>query len=248
MTAQEWKQYFEERIPAALSMDWDNDGAMLLPDPDREIERVLIALDVTPEVIVRAIEGGFDLILTHHPYIFRPLRRIESKGMVSLLRAGIAVFSYHTRLDALIGGVNDALAARLGLSDITSFGEGDMGRIGMLDCAYAPREFAAYLRERLGASRISAVIGTKPIRRVALLGGAGKDFIPDAISAYADAFVTGEAGYNALTDLAGGEMSVYLAGHYHTEQPVCTALADMIGAESPNTRVEVMDSLVIEEL
>ena len=148
----------EQRIPRALSCDWDNDGLMCCPDPTAQVKRVLVALDVTGDTVRTAAEGGYDLIVSHHPMIFRPLRALEpgnhvAKRAIELARAGISVMSFHTRLDAVAGGVNDTLAGLLGLQDVTPFGEG-IGRVGTLDNALTLCKFAEKVRSVTGAPAV----------------------------------------------------------------------------------------------
>ena len=99
-----------ERIPRSLSYEWDNDGLMCCPDGEREVRRVLVALDATADVCDKAILEGYDVILTHHPFIFKGLRAIDDASAISakaiaLIKEGVSVMSFHTRLDALEGGV-----------------------------------------------------------------------------------------------------------------------------------------------
>lgn len=235
----ELERVLEARIGAVPYFDWDNDGRMLLPDPEREVKRVLVALDATAAVMDRAIAIGADLILTHHPLIFQPLRRIDDLRLLRLVKEGIAVYSYHTRLDAVQGGVNDCLAEALGLLDPYPFGEDGMGRVGDLPEETSVCVFAERIKDCLGSPSITVLDSGNTILRVAVLGGAGKDHISAAAESGADAFVTGEAGYNALLDAEGGEMSIFCAGHYHTEQPVCKRLAAWVSEAVPGSEVEV---------
>ena len=122
MTVKEMYARFSERIPEHLSEEWDNDGLMCCPDATTEVCRVLITLDVTEEVVDYAIESAFDLIISHHPLIFKPLSSVNesdhiSRKVIKLLNSGISVFSFHTRADKVTGGVNDKLAELLGLEN-----------------------------------------------------------------------------------------------------------------------------------
>ncbi len=246
MTQSALHLYLETMIPASLSCPWDNDGAMLLPQPDKEVKSVLVALDCTEQVATYAIEKRFDVILTHHPLIFKPLSGITDPLLTSLIRAGIAVFSYHTRLDARAGGVNDCLADLFDLQDRAFFGEDNMGRIGSLPSPMTPEAFGAFVKERLNAPTVTAYLAKALISRVAVLGGSGKDFLDDAVLAGADAFVTGEVSYNALLDATRNGISLYVCGHYHTEQPVCTYLASL--ASDFGAKTEIIPSYPFIEL
>ena len=184
MTVRELFGILNERIPRVLSCDWDNDGLMCCPDGEREVKRVLIALDATGAVCDAAIEGGYDLIVTHHPFIFKGLRAVEDgNGLalkaMKLIKANISLMSFHTRLDCVAGGVNDALASALGLERVENF-EGDgspMGRVGELAEPMPLYSFAALVKEALGAPFVSFSDAGREVKRVAVLGGSGKDFL-----------------------------------------------------------------------
>ena len=233
MNTEELYSALSDRIPAALSCQWDNDGLMCLSDPEREIKKVLLTLDITPEAVGMAVSGGFDLIVSHHPIIFRPLKSLGDRRLVTLVKNGISAFSFHTRLDAVKGGVNDALCAVLGLTDIGTFGEG-LGRTGDAGGDIPCREFAAMVKERLGAPYIDAVLPNRYCRKIAVLGGDGKDEYEAALESGCDTYLTGSMSYNAMTDAAHGKINVIAAGHYFTEQPVLSALEGMIKEAAPD--------------
>ena len=139
MTVGELYAELENRVPRALSCDWDNDGLMCCPDADAPVRRVLVVLDITAAMVEKAIAEGYDLIVSHHPLIFSPLRAMDpgdpvAKKVIRLLRAGVSAMRFHTRLDAVEGGVNDVLAEALGLLDVEAFGPENerIGRIGTL--------------------------------------------------------------------------------------------------------------------
>ena len=139
MTVRELYMALDKMIPASLSCEWDNDGLMCCPDSSREASRVLIALDPTIETVKQAIEGKYDAIITHHPLIFKGIKAIDDANMqtlklMCLLEADIAVMSFHTRLDALEGGVNDSFASLLGLSAVEPLEHGGE-KIGRIDAA-----------------------------------------------------------------------------------------------------------------
>ena len=143
MTVKELYEILSARIPESLSEEWDNDGLMCAPDGTREVSRVLLALDVTEELVDYAIEQGFDLIVSHHPLIFKPVSAINEQNhvarkLIKLIENEIAVFSFHTRADKVKGGVNDRLAELLGIECARPFGEGELGRIGVVEALFSP--------------------------------------------------------------------------------------------------------------
>lgn len=238
-------QLYEElecRYPRTLSCAWDNDGLMVCPSPEKEVRRVMLALDATNAAIRAAADAGCDLLLTHHPLLFRPLKAVtplslSGERVISAWNSGVAVISLHTRLDAGDGGVNDALAAALFLPVVSKFGCDDapeLGRIAELPVPYAAADFAEHVRKQLGCPSVF-LTGDRPVRRIALVGGDGKDFIHAAIAAGADTLITGAAGYNAALDAAEEGLNLIEAGHYFTEAPVLARLAtlcrEIAGAE-----------------
>lgn len=237
MTVTGLYNFFNSRIPSELSEDWDNDGAMLISS-DKEVRRILICLDVTPEAAKEAVDGGYDLILTHHPMIFKPIKGITNPKFLSLIKADVSVFSFHTRLDTLEGGVNDALASLLGLEGIEPFEE--MGRVGELKEEMSVEGFASFVKNTLGCDRLNYVKGNTKVRRVSLLGGGGKDFWP-AASRCSDAYITGEMSYNTLLDAHEEGFTVVEAGHYFTEFPVCKALEALVKEADRNIETKIFD-------
>lgn len=239
MTVREFYRELSARIPESLSCQWDNDGLMLCSDGEREVRRVLITLDATSEAVEAAIEGGYDCIVSHHPFIFKGLKAIDEENggvdakAVALIKSGISVMSFHTRLDAVEGGVNDTLCALLGVTDTQPiYEEGiPLGRIGRLERPLMATELARTIKQRLRAPFVllSGKDGV-PIERVAVLGGSGKDMIESAREAGAQAFISGRLDYHPLTDEGDKVhgMALIEAGHYFTEQPVCMALCHMI--------------------
>lgn len=235
MNVRELYDYMSDIIPPSLSCGWDNDGLMCCPDPDREVRRVLVALDVTDDVVDEAIHGGFDLIVSHHPLIFKPIKTLADDSgtggrLINLVRAGVSVMSFHTRLDAVDGGVSDVLAELLGLDSVLPFGaEGEMaGRIGRLRHALPLDEFARQVKTALGAPFVLISGCGRMVSRVAVLGGSGDDFIIAAKAAGADTFVSGRLGYHEMTDAADIGMNLIEAGHFYTEDPVCDRLVELI--------------------
>lgn len=250
MNIRQLYEYLDRRIPRSLSCEWDNDGLMCCPDPDRQVRRVLIALDVTGEVADAAVDGEFDAVLSHHPLIFDPLRSLtpdDGTGakLINLVRSGIGVMSFHTRLDALDGGVNDLLAEALGLSDVEPFCDDEgcaMGRLGLLSRPLDPYEFGKNVKEALGAPGVLVAACGRRCSRVAVLGGEGKDFILPARRAGADTLVSGRLGYHRMMEAEELGINLIEAGHFFTEDPICDRLAEMVAAADPTIETEYMKS------
>ncbi|MBE6569312.1 MAG: Nif3-like dinuclear metal center hexameric protein [Ruminococcaceae bacterium] len=229
--------FLEEKYPRELSCSWDNDGMMLCPDPEAETGRILICLDATEYTLNYAVAKGYKTVVTHHPMLFRGPKSITpgnagGRRILKSLSAGITVLSYHTRLDAAEGGVNDTLCRRLGYTASASFGDAEaptLGRIFELPFAIPASMMASQICEKLGCPSVRLNgDGGKMVQRIAVCGGDGKDFIFPATAAGADLFLTGDAGYNMALDAAEEGLVTVEAGHYHTEAPVCHELAEVI--------------------
>lgn len=230
--------------PKTLSCAWDTDGLQLLCDPERELRRVLVALDAGYSEASCAAEGGFDLLLTHHPMIFGGTKELTPSSVpgnrvLTLMRAGVSTASYHTRLDAGDGGVNDTLASVLGFDVSEKFGGDEMpcgGRIVNVE-NIGITELAKLVKTRLNATQVKLTgSAAATVRRIAIVGGAGKDFIMPALRAGCDAVITGEASYSSALDFAEYGIAIIEAGHYYTEFPVTARLAELVrsiaGAEA----------------
>ena len=252
MTVKELYGFFEARIPSSLSEEWDNDGLMCSPDTSKEVSRVLVTLDVTEEIVDYAIESGFDLIVSHHPLIFKPISSLTADGsaarkLIKLLGAEISVFSFHTRADKVEGGVNDCLCDLLDIFDPKPFGEGSLGRIGCVE-QQSFEDFTYRVKQQTGADVVKYSDGLNPVSIVAVVGGDGKDFVRDAIEAGADTVLSGRISYNLMEEAAELGINMIEAGHYFTEQPVTEFFRKILLDSAPDLYVEVASSNTIKFL
>lgn len=235
----------EHIAPKHLAEDWDNPG-LLVGSPNQEIRKIMVCLDVSDAVVERAIGEGADMIVAHHPLIFRGIKKIRTDlplghRLQQLLKHNIAVAAVHTNLDIAEGGVNDVLAQAIGLSRLSAFvitnqdAQGtvaSMGRIGSLSVPMSLQEFAVQVRDALPAEHIRVVdAGKRPVRKVALCSGSGAEFIGKAAFMGADVYVTGDVKYHEAQQAVELGMHVIDAGHFGTEFPVVKVLAGRLYAE-----------------
>jgi dinuclear metal center YbgI/SA1388 family protein len=226
---------------------------MCCPDATTEVCRVLITLDVTEEVVDYAIESAFDLIISHHPLIFKPLSSVNesdhiSRKVIKLLNSGISVFSFHTRADKVTGGVNDKLAELLGLENVRPFGEGYLGRIGTIEGECELQDFAYRVKQLTGSDMIRYSDGYNEVFTVALVGGDGKDYVRQALLAGADTYISGRIGYNVMEEAPEMGINLIEAGHYFTEQPVTEFFKEILFDFDPSVYAEIALSNVIKIL
>lgn len=235
-------------------MDFDNAG-FLVGRGDRQVKRLLISLDITEAVVEEVGNMGAELIVSHHPVIFHPAKSITDKDplgrtLLALIEGGIAAICAHTNLDAAVGGVNDALATRLGLSDtvvLEPSGTDRLGRpigIGRAGKA-APggptsaADYADFVKEALGANGVRYVDAGRPVQRVAVGGGACGDMGHLALALGCDTFVTSDVKYNQFLDAKDMGLNLIDAGHYPTENVICPILADALRAAFPEVEVAI---------
>ena len=250
MTVREIYEMLSDRIPEDLREEWDNDGIMCCADDLASVNRVLVTLDVTEEIVDYAIDNGFDLILSHHPLVFKPIKSIDpenhvSRKLIKLIKAGVSVVSLHTRADKVRGGVNDCLARMLGLLDVEVFGDDCLGRIGHLERETSLEEFAARVKSALGIEKVMVSDAYNPVYSVALVGGDGKGYIGEAIENGADTYLSGRIGYNTMEEAAEMGINLIEAGHYATEFPVTKFFSNLLLKIDPKLTVEIVGSYVL---
>ena len=243
-------QFVESLAPRYMKCDWDNVG-LLCGRKDREVKKILVALDPFRSVIEEAIEIGADCIVTHHPLIFRnPLMAVNEdteagRCVLTLMEHGIAAINAHTNYDLAPDGVNDVLARTLGLADIEVInpeGTDAEGRsYGLLRCGtigeIALKAFLVGVKEHLDCQGLRYVDAGKPVRKVAVGGGSCADEMHDALAAGCDTFVTADVKYNQFRTAYELGLNLIDAGHFHTENPAMPVLADKLQAEFPAVEV-----------
>lgn len=235
VTVQEILQELKAFAPPELACSWDNVG--LLVDAGRPVDKVLTALDITAGVVEEAARAGCQLIVSHHPVIFDPMKRITAEDIPALLlQNGISGICMHTNLDAAPGGVNDTLADLLGIArgGRRNFAE-NCGRIG----AVAPTTTAALARfcaETLH-SGVKYVDSGKPVTCLAEVSGAGGSYLQQAIEEGADCLVTGEAAHHIGLLARQKGVGLVVAGHWGTEHGIADVLAARLHTAFPQLEV-----------
>lgn len=225
--------------PFDSQLPFDNSG-LLVGDGSAQVTRALLCLDITEAVIQEAAALNANLVISHHPVIFEPLRTLSGREPAYLLaRNGIAALCCHTNLDlSPVCGVNVALASRLGLRNVRVedvFGEGSVLFSGELAEPLNPEDFARLVRSRLNAGAVRLVPGEGTVKKVFLSSGAGGGEVRHAACRGADAFVTGELKHHEAIEAAGLGMTCVAAGHYETEIVFREFLAAYLKKRFPDT-------------
>ena len=243
-TVKEVEARLYDWAPHELAESWDNVG-LLVGSGAREVRRILVALDITEDVVREASALGADLIVAHHPVMNCTWHKVQNvlddnaqgRILTALLKNDIAAICMHTNLDAAEGGVNDQLAEKLGLFDTIPLNDEKIGRVGTLSCEKGLEEFLAFVVESLGCNALRYRDGEKRVHRVAVGGGACGDYIPQAIALGCDTFVTSDLSYHDFLDTQG--LNLIDAGHFPTENVICSAIKAYLDRSFPETETVI---------
>ena len=240
-------QFVESIAPPYMKESWDNVG-LNCGHMDRPVKKILVALDPFTHVCQEAKEIGADLLVTHHALIWKPGfitdLNTQGKNTLFLIENGIAHINAHTNLDQAPGGVNDVLAAKLGLRNVQIVNPKD--GIGLMRCgevdAQPLESFLAAVKEQLGCEGLRYVNSGKPVKKVAVGGGSCAGGMMEVLSAGCDTFVTADIKYNQFWDAADLGLNLIDAGHFYTENPVVSVLAGKIAAAFPEIEVKISET------
>ena len=250
-TVSEILAFLDSKAPLSTKMEWDNVG-LLAGFAGQEVKRILIALDITDEVVSEAAAIGAELIVSHHPLFF-DLKSVTDKDgtgrkIVNLIKNGISAICLHTNLDAASGGVNDTMAALLGLSNVrllSEEGKGPdgsaygIGRYGELPEPVSMDSFLQLVKSKLVCNGLRYHDSGKPVRRVAVLGGSGGGDMKHAIEKGCDTFVTADIRYNTFLDAKEEGLNLIDADHFCTENVVCPRLKQWLGEAFTGIEVDI---------
>ena len=242
-------QFLNQFAPTRLAEEWDNVG-LLVGDPKLEVQRIMTCLTVTPESASEAISQQANLIISHHPLPFRPIKRITTDTVASkliwdLIRAGVSIYSPHTGFDSAATGINQSLSQRLGLNDpvplkpiLDDPQQLGSGRIGRLSTSKSLSEFIDQCKADFDLKTLQAVgDGKQPVNKVAVACGSGGSFLSAAIRAGCDTFVTGEATFHTALEAKANGLAMVLLGHHSSERFAVDSLASTLAEEFSDTTV-----------
>ena len=233
ITVKEILEFTESFAPLATAADFDNCG-LLVGSSEQEVTKAVVAIDITPQVVKEAIEKNAQLIISHHPVIFNPLKKLSTDTVPYMLaQSGITALCLHTKLDiAQEDGVNSCLAKALGLSDIRIYPD-EFVCIGKLSESLSTEEFAQLVKDRLHADCVCFTKGDKPIKTVGMCSGAGGDMYYSAVALGADAFLTGEAKHHEYLEAEATGVPMVVAGHFFTEDIAMPTLTNKLADRFP---------------
>ena len=248
VTVQTVYDFLKTLAPESMAYEWDHVG-LLCGRSDRPVEKILVALDPFPAVCREAKELGCQLLVTHHPILWKLENvndtTITGRDMLYLIENGISAVNAHTNLDCAPDGVNDCLAVRLGLEQvevIDPMGTDSEGRAygllrGGVISATEPTDFVQTVKTALGCEGVRFVAGNRPVTKVAVGGGSCGDSLYRIHALGYDALVTADCKYNLFADAAELGITLIDAGHFETENPVCSVLAEKLQAAFPDLEI-----------
>ena len=235
--------FLDQFAPSELAESWDNVG-LLLGDRNNAVSSVMTCLTLTPNVAQEAVDKNADLIVSHHPILFRAVQQItadnsEGAMLLKLVQSKIAVFSPHTRYDSATEGINRQLAGSLGLNNVSVLRPLDdvdrstgAGRYGDLAVELSLGEFNEQVKQALGITNLQYVGDmSSKVRRVGIACGAAAEFLRDAKNVGCDVLLTGEARFHACLEAEQLGMCMVLPGHYATERPAMENLVTILGQQ-----------------
>lgn len=247
MNIAQFVEKYEAFCPKELAEAGDPVG-LQIGSLDKEVHKVLVSLDIREQTVREALENQVDLIFAKHPVIFQPLANLtdlnsQEKIVLELAKAGTAVYTSHTNIDIVDGGMNDWFAEAFGLTELEPLTELGVGRIGNFVEAQPLKTVVEKARQIFGQERLRLVTYdhslTKEIKRVAICGGSGGKFWPEALAKGADLYITADIYYHTGHDICSTPMTVIDPGHY-MEHLFVPKVAEMLHKFAPN--VEVLES------
>ena len=250
-TAKEIIEAIEEFAPLSNQEGWDNSG-LQVGDPEILVDSALVGLDPTYELICEARDKGIKLVITHHPLIFKGIKRITGddptgRCIIEAIRNGIVIYSTHTASDKVLEGVSGAAAKMLGLQDVSVLEcdkdpEVGLGVVGNLPYPMKDEEFIKYVKQCLDVKnvRTSRPVGKK-ISRVAFCGGSGGSLIGSAIQAGADAYISGDIKYHDF--FTGDALLIVDPGHFETEAQIMKVFVEVVKKKFPNFAVLIGEQI-----
>ena len=250
-TCREICNQIDEYAPARLALEGDPIG-LHTGSYDQKVSRLFMALELTPDVAREAADFNPQMIIVHHTPLFKPLKQLRDEGghnqiILELIRRQISLYTAHTNLDCVRGGVNDVLAERLGLTEITilqarsqSDPDAGLGRVGVLSEPATLAEYAEFVKKALGARKVR-YCGSKDrqVNKVAVCGGAGAFLMNEAASCGADAYITADVEHHEGIQAMELGLALIDGGHFATENPVISVLAAWLGDRMPELTIGV---------
>lgn len=242
MTVWDVYEFIDEISPFSLQSSWDNSG-LCVGSMGREASRIMVALDCTVEVAREAVQNGCGLIVTHHPVIFRGIKKLDLESVVGVLAsAGCSVISVHTNFDSAV--MNDILCEKLGLEKVSTLALEEGAPFGCVcECEEMTASgLAQKIKSSLGCGALRYNDTGAAIKRVAVCSGSGGSFLSQVIENGCEAFITGDVKHDVFIDANNAGLTVFDAGHFHTENIFCKYMKDRLSQKFKQAEISVAKS------
>jgi len=234
-----------DKIAPFKNQDKSDNAGLLVGNCNAEVKKILVCLDVTNKVVAEAVEKGIDLIIAHHPLIYRPVSKILSGDPLhALVRSNISLIAAHTNLDVAVGGIADLMLARLGfpksetvILPINPDGSG-YGRIIELDSPIYAEDLAGKCKTAFDCTVVRYVDSGKAISKIGVSSGSAEESVEAALNAGCDAFICGEVSHDRMLFAADYGLTLIEAGHFHTEDIFCEDLVNRLKSQFKEIEVE----------
>ncbi len=225
-TVREIYNFIDALAPFNTAEEWDNSG-LLVGDESKAVNKIMLALDCTEDVIEQAVANGANLIVTHHPLIFKPISEVTADSLVyKLIKNDLSIICAHTNYDKAIEGVNDILCYTIELQSFTHI-DGACLNVGELITEMSSSEFTKYIKSKLnGVVRFNSI--EKIVKKIAVCSGSGSDYLSLAKELKCDALLTGDGSHHSFLDADEMGILFVCAGHFETENIAIKPLADKI--------------------
>ncbi len=237
-----------EIAPFNLAEQWDNSG-LLIGDMNDNVTKSLICLDVTDDIVDEAIEKNCELIISHHPLIFTPLKSISTQSIYAkLIKNDIGVISAHTNFDIANGGINDIIVEKLNAKITQNYIEPTfdntigLGKIATLEDKFSAEDFAEKLKRIFHSTVIRYNDTVKKISKIAICSGSGGSILPIISNQNVDAFITGDVKHDQFIDAQREGLTIFDAGHFYTENIALENLAQRLSDKLPSVDFSIADN------
>jgi dinuclear metal center YbgI/SA1388 family protein len=237
MTVQQIYDYLDQIAPFEAADKSDNSG-LLVGDPNAEVKRIMVCLDITHDVINEAAEKQVSLIISHHPQMYKPIKRIRSGDPVyALVKNGINFIAVHYNMDVASGGTTDIMLRLLGFPE-----NGEVldyfGKVVDLDSPLTARELAEKCKSAFGCTVVRYVDSGKPVRKLGICSGGGDFLVETALERGCDAYICGDVKWSNMIFAKNYGLTLIDSGHFHTEDVFCADLVGRLRGKFPQIPVE----------
>lgn len=242
-TVKEIYGFIDDLAPFSLQEGYDNSG-LCVGNMGMPADRILLALDCTADVAREAVSKNVQLVVTHHPVIFRGIKQLDPNSVAGILvRGGVSVLSAHTNFDSAV--MNRILCEKLGLTPCDCITEERGAEMGCI-CDHegiTAKELASVCKEKLGCPTVRfGKVGSAPLKKIAVCSGSGGSFLAEVLAKGCDAYVTGDVKHDIFVDAFNAGLTVFDAGHFYTEDIFCAYMRDTLKASFPQADIAVADN------